>query len=557
MSSGNLCVKCEKCALCYLSGGVEKCYTCKIGKFLDKNNDCVTDCGATEPYYPNTQTNKCAPCSPACTLCYGPSNAECTECHQNTTIKYYLLNTTHQCLETCPSGYYPNDAFKNCTLCQGCHSCADGSTCTSCPDGTYLKGTTCVASDACGNPYYADPTTNICQKCHDGCAICTGPLSTQCSQCTGNYMLVQALSSCVLACPNGYFNNQPSNTCDPCEETSYCATCPLTSATTCTSCKSGYFLSLSDSSCGTGCVDTKQYPDQVLGRCMNCHTYCQECTGPTMNECSKCAYDGTNSVYLYVLDLTNALGPTCSGSCPDSFYAEFTEGKCKECDSLTKFCQTCSNAVDCKSCIDGYFLIGKVCVDACTGPYYNDTATRTCKKCSNVCPTCFGPSTAECNSCTTYNSIAYYLHEPTYACLTICPSGYARSAEADHKCLPCQDCLTCDINLNTKCTSCAPGTFLTLGLCKTTCPDGTYRNTTTNKCENCNVACQNCSGPLNTQCNICNTNFYLYSTTCSSSCPAGYYKLSQKCEQCISQCKTCTSPTDCTSCNPGYFYFSG
>lgn len=60
-------VKCSSCALCYYDTK-EKCYSCNSGTYLDKNNDCVTDCGSTEPYYENTLTNKCSSCSPACSL---------------------------------------------------------------------------------------------------------------------------------------------------------------------------------------------------------------------------------------------------------------------------------------------------------------------------------------------------------------------------------------------------------------------------------------------------------------------------------------------------------
>lgn len=95
---------------------------------------------------------------------YGSASTQCTGCHYNATIEYFLLESSHECLETCPVGYYQNTNTHICSLCSGCYSCNSGSTCTSCVDGTFFKSSTstCVASDECGDPYYADVTTNAC-----------------------------------------------------------------------------------------------------------------------------------------------------------------------------------------------------------------------------------------------------------------------------------------------------------------------------------------------------------------------------------------------------------
>ena len=118
-----------------------------------------------------------------------------------------MLNCTGGVCEVCPFGYTLSG--DNCLQCANtkCSRClaTNNQTCTSCYDGTYLNGTTCVA-------------------CPVGCETCSS--GTHCTTCELGYT---ALSSPIVT----------SVSCVKCS--SPCAQCSGTSST-CTSCISGFTL---------------------------------------------------------------------------------------------------------------------------------------------------------------------------------------------------------------------------------------------------------------------------------------------------------------------------
>lgn len=179
----------------------------------------------------------CYPCDNSCDTCTAGSNGGCIRC----ALGYY--NFSNFCLSSCPTGTAANITSRLCSCdapcsqCQGnttyCTAClnsslfvSQGQCLTSCPNQTYLSGSTCIS-------------------CSTACTSCS---STTCFSCLANYYLFNNLcysdcnlisqqydvsgTTCVL-CPNG---------CDTC------------SGTVCSSCLSEYSFSSSSSQCIKTCL---------------------------------------------------------------------------------------------------------------------------------------------------------------------------------------------------------------------------------------------------------------------------------------------------------------
>lgn len=68
-----------------------------IKYFSPLTNECLTSC--PNGYYKNTSNNICIACYGTCASCTGPTSTECTGCSGS-----FYLNSTGECLPTCPDG---------------------------------------------------------------------------------------------------------------------------------------------------------------------------------------------------------------------------------------------------------------------------------------------------------------------------------------------------------------------------------------------------------------------------------------------------------------------
>jgi hypothetical protein len=107
----------------------------------------------------------------------------------------------------------------SCTL--PCRTCTTPTTsCSSCYTNTslvsaqiYLNASNCVS--VCGTGLYLDSSTNSCTICPSPCATCLS--ISICYTCTNSFLYN---SSCVLACPFGYYGF--NNMCLVCNSAIYC-----------------------------------------------------------------------------------------------------------------------------------------------------------------------------------------------------------------------------------------------------------------------------------------------------------------------------------------------
>jgi proprotein convertase subtilisin/kexin type 5 len=144
--------------------------------------------------------------------------------------------------------------------------------------------------------------------------------------------------------------------------------------------------------------------------------------------------------------------------CPNGTYLHLYLGQCLTCKYP---CESCSSAVQCTSCADGYLHsadLNKCYLTTCPSGMFLDNSTSSCLKCHSSCAVCLD-NTSDCVQC----SVGYYSQPNTtssslLSCLISCPQQYYPESTM-LKCLPCQPpCLTCT-SLRS-CLSCVESTPL-------------------------------------------------------------------------------------------------
>ena len=93
-----------------------------------------------------------------------------------------------------------------------------------------MDGTT-TCSTTCPDNYYEEDSTNTCDSCNAGCLTCTGTGTSNCQSCADDNYLLDGTTICSTSCPNGFYAEDSSNTCEACDEE--CATCTDSGNTDC------------------------------------------------------------------------------------------------------------------------------------------------------------------------------------------------------------------------------------------------------------------------------------------------------------------------------------
>lgn len=252
----SVCTPCvSPCATC--AGTTTTCLTCIVATpaYYLFNSYCVNTCPATT--YPNGTTSTCNSCRSPCDTC--TSSTSCLTCLGG----YYLY--LNSCLTTCPTGSVGIvTSCQNCTT--GCRSCQTTTTyCTSCLAGYYLLASSNECVQNCPTGLYPDPLTLTCIGCVSPCVTCSGT-TTNCTSCISNQYLYG--NTCVSSCPEAYY--VVNNVCTACP--TGCLTC--TSGTRCQSCLPSYYLY--QSTCVANCPASAAVI--VSGACTACSTAnCQSC----------------------------------------------------------------------------------------------------------------------------------------------------------------------------------------------------------------------------------------------------------------------------------------
>ncbi|XP_060601609.1 multiple epidermal growth factor-like domains protein 11 [Ruditapes philippinarum] len=304
-----------------------------------------------------------------------------------------------------------------------------------------------------------------------------------------------------------------------------CQTC---SGSTCTSCKSSYFLSNGlCSPCPQDCESCNSYNDCTLckpkkyglhARCaFNCGGNClsSECDDNT-GDCTQCKPD----FYGYQCQHNCSLCENercdlriCSSGCRAGYY-DYKSGIETYCETCPSNCKHCRDAKTCYNCNNGFHLFA----------FSDSVHCVSClqeSQCSDYCVI------QGCNQC--------QIHNDSLVCAD-CPEGQIFNGNTcgSKTSLCSQEC-------STSCDS--------TGICQGECNEGW----TGEKCsEQCNSKCLKCSKDNGNSCLLCKGNFY--STDCSLDCNPACIVISDKhtCEQvdgyCLNECNqtfwgdTCEKP---------------
>ena len=609
------CLHCDSSCLTCVNGSTIGCLSCASGKYL-LNGACLS-CNTTTCLTCDKFDGNCTSCQPSATpqtylVLYTDMNQTCSSsCPFGTypnSANYICTNCDVTC-RTCSAGgpanciTCANSFFQNGGVCQACDpkcsTCSGTATyCLSCPlnGNSALYNNDCVTN--CPALYYKRVADSVCQPCDVTCKSCSGP---SISDCTGCY-------------DGSFVSTLPSGSCSLCDIS--CKTCS-TSSTHCDSCDVGLYLSSATNVCGNTCPDGT-FPNSATNKCQNCNLSCGKCTGGTASDCTKCA-DGyflsttgsclqcsgckTCAVTAIKCLTCNAntylSGTLCKATCPTGFYGDSTNLVCLPCDSTCQSCtgnlaNQCSGCVDgqyltsdneclacssscltcsvteynCLSCKTGTYLQGTNCVTQCLQGFWANSGNSQCQVCDTACATCKPLGTS--SDCLTCNAGMYLSSNQCQSCSS--------------------NCATCSVTA-ANCTSCSGSLFLQGSQCKAQCNNGFYGNTLNNICSLCHASCLTCSGGLSSNCLSCSTglifkyskcftcdpscatcdgstsndclscnaNTYLQVKTCVSQCKSGYYPAigpPKTCQKCNGTCLTCVSDqlNACLTCPKSYFF---
>ena len=415
-------------------------------------------------------------------------------------------NVTGVCVK-CNDGYYLDNETYSCMNCSNnCKQCENVNReikCNECDNYYILENDQCgYKDDKCISTF-----NSHCIKCSDGKL----DLTMKCSDCEVN------------GCSNCYTND----TCIKCDglsiqvNESYCEEKEslINSNENVVQCEEGYFN------------DDKECKECSLldDKCQLCsNSYCSKCEYPYLNINGKCKLPENSTISQdkitcisdeYYLD-PNGL---CYLKIDDCIH--YQNGKCEEC-SNSKYLvnDTCLIVTD-SNCIMNSFLGCTRCIDG----YYLDK-TNKCQQCNSNCRTCYDNSTfctscsddkyLEDNECKSNKELQEVCNKVTndgQGCV-ICKDGYYREGLICKECL--SECGKC--NNPNNCLTCNEEHFMTInGECK-------LKNLT-----------EGCVGEISSSngCSLCETSYYLQN---------------KECHQCPSECSTCTSESECTSCIDEY-----
>ena len=226
---------------------------CPTGTYLDQStSSCLSMSSIWNSFI--LTFNFLIGCPTACAMCY--NDTSCVTCISN----YLLLplsNGLSQCVESCPSGYYPNSTAGKCEACASscsnctgptlsectarcplnCENCSSAASCDLCSSGYYLLNDQCQPQ--CPSTLYQDESSRRCVFCPTNCAACG---ASGCSKCQTSRYLYN--NTCYISCPAFTYVSTVSGsnnlTCSDCD--SSCLTCIGPGPTQCTLCQLGLFL---------------------------------------------------------------------------------------------------------------------------------------------------------------------------------------------------------------------------------------------------------------------------------------------------------------------------
>nr|XP_049702318.1 furin-like protease 2 [Helicoverpa armigera] len=478
---------------CYGKGPTQ-CVACKHYRL---DNTCVSRC---PPRSFVNQGGVCWPCHESCETCAGAGQDSCLTCAP----AHLLVVDLAVCLQQCPDGYYEDPDANACFPCaEHCDTCSEkADMCSSCAHNYVLYNGSCLAACPPGTHQKDDFG---CMPCHETCESCHGPSENACVSCRiGDYAFK---NRCVPKCPPGYYADAQRRECLPCP-----IGCSICTCAVCSVCQEKWSLTKSGTCLpnGNDKCDTSEYYEG--GRCKNCHSTCEKCSGSNEWDCLSCS----SPLLLQ--------GSRCVAECGQGSYQ--TAGRCSPCPHT---CKSCVSRLNCTMCAGALRLQSGTCRATCAPGYYPDEGT--CSKCYLSCETCTGPRRDQCASCPPDWRLA------AGECRPECPQNFFPWQDSCRRCHHyCQDCHGAGPQ---RCTSCPPHFSLENGLC-VECLSSQYYEPRSRTCRPCHDSCRSCSGPGPTSC-----------VTCAH--PLRLDRVNHKCLPCCTESMVSlfvnSNQTDCCHCD--------
>lgn len=476
---------------------LHKCINCKIdyspAQYKDKNDN--TQCFATKPanaYVTDTTTNTFEYCSQHCATCSGigtsDTDQKCITC-DSTTYKEY---NTQNCISNCGNYYVHDDTNRLCINCQ-----ANG-------EYKYEDENECISTKP-SNSYDIDTATGTVGKCHENCATCSGPATTDhnCITCKNGFYLQEDGKNCLSSCPLKLVQDDNKKKCINCAGIPASEGGPMYKYL-----DQNYCLQDKPTEAIVD-ISTEYNGYNIL---IKCYTGCSACNGAGTEEDQKCT--GCTAGYYLAIDKDN-----CITNCGQNLVSDSSTNKCKNCAQNTGNDQF-------------KFLVDNECVEKPPRTYVIDQQYGTIGYCYKTCKECNGEGNAQIHNCSSCLQ-GYYLElAPSTNCVNDCGTKLVSNAQTN------------------KCEKCSPMQYKypNNNNCEPTQPDATFViDTEYNILEKCHTNCKKCSKAgtdENQNCDECIDGLYKAGpapTNCVSTC--GKLLVTDEInKQCIN-CKEQTNPS--------------
>ncbi|KCV67483.1 TKL protein kinase [Fonticula alba] len=555
------------CALCPPGGG-GACLQCAPGGLLTPDGRCEDQCPTgTYAQVDASAAGQCRACAPECATCHGPGSDACLTCSPGLA---WVADPGHPqpgsgtCEDPrCPAGQYHaqdpgNPAVDVCLPCDpACAVCGGplDSQCWMCADSArFIEHGLCQAE--CSPGFV--PVAGRCLPCHESCATCTGTRFTDCQACPSDLLLFPTPGGgqqCLASCPAGFM--VAGGACVPCQAGG-CVRCPA-APQVCTHCERHLFLHASSSGGQDTCLPACPPGSVAVGaQCLPCWPGCASCSGPGSQQCLSCQPGQGLVLHQW----------QCLAACPSGTFAPAGQAVCLPCHATCARC-TDGSGVGCSACPAGAILWQGRCLGQCPISTFPQPAAASCQQCHSDCLDCAGAPADQCTAC----PLGLSRQAPTgpTACLADCPEGQA-ACPATGMCVPCpagcQQCLVPDFDgtcAGPVCLACAPGHFRTTdGRCVAgACPAGEFPLADGVTCAWCHAPCARCHGSADF-CTACarGTDWLLpqEGRCLPSGCPgAGFARApgpgsppERLCLACtVADCDTCQEALDAAGPAPG------
>ena len=400
----------------------------------------------------------------------------------------------------------------------------------------------------CSAPVAPNVCTALTTPCPVSCATCKPSNPTQCWTCKAGFLLYPSSSTCAACTAPGFY--QTATECLPCNAA--CATCSGPTNKECITCNAGVYLQL-DNGCAPCAIGQTFFIDPANSKCTPCYSGFLTCTSSTQS-------GGTSCIAGYTF--VPGSPPTCTSGCGPSQYLISAPATCGPCMSS---CSTCSTGTTCKTCAitsPFYQPWNSTCVVSCVGKTYQVSPTE-CGLCHSSCGTCTGPLANQCTSCLTNEYLLLTIVTGTTGTCTPCldPTFTISTMYCQLCAAPC---LACSGPTASQCVTCL-STYTLRGPAGGVCVNcdisgSQFINPADDMCYDCDSSkCATCSGSA-TNCVLCATGLFKYPDgSCGPCTETGYYQYNDgvpRCAQCNIACLECsTTSVNCAVCDTANQYF--